>query len=156
MGERDPASILTDSQRKYLRGESEPAYPDKYDERIRTRIEWGMADMATLFKHLGDDERRKVFGPHYAGSKSLGQESAGETPGETSMAPPFMPRVFAFLALALNVDEAPPLPPIQERAFKNLVSDLESGIGIYLLEKFDIEAKVTVSIELDELTEAED
>lgn len=66
--ERDN-SLLTDSQRKYLRTRNteDGDYSRQMDHYLRNgiqdRVQSGILDFALLFEHLNDQERREIFGP---------------------------------------------------------------------------------------------
>lgn len=152
--DRKQASVLTDSQLRYLEGSNEPARPRKYDRRIRNRIHMGLLDLNLLFRYLEEDELRKVFGPHFAADEVELLQDRDEKIGPARAA---VPGAIAFLAWALDLDDAPILPPFDETqpAFQNLTTAIEKAVHKYLHRKKGILAQVDVDIELSDVDRGE-
>ena len=153
MSERDTASILTDSQRAYLKGEKEPQNPRNYDKRIRDRITAAMGDFAVLFENLPDDELAKIFGSS-TGEQITEAEIQQNGPPEGSEAFGNSFFAFAFLARALNLENErvyPKLAELGERqiAFQYFIEQAELGIDAYLREYHRQDVSVSVSIDIE-------
>lgn len=173
MSDPTQASLLTESQREYLRNGTkldggEVSNPYEYDKGIRKRLARLLMDMGTLFDELDGEELRKVFSEPYApitiGSNGdMKCDHCGEyvdavdhdcraedwNPNWYATAP----RAMAFLVWALNVDDEPPYPPFQEQqpAFGDFVEALERGVEKYLSEKHNLLATVDVQINLQDV-----
>lgn len=157
MPEDRPGSILTGRLERFVKGEEPAPNRSLYNKRVRRRIEYALVDLATLFEHLREEERRKIFGPHYGEigdpAVTYGQLSEGQDQPSTdgSYAPAYLPKAFAFFVWALNVNDDLIYPPFDERqpAFEGFEKVAAEGVKEYLFEKHDLLANVDVSIELD-------
>lgn len=176
------ASILTESQRKYLRDGTkldggEISNPYEYDKNIRKRVSRSLFDLLILFKHWEQDELRDVFSKPFAEISyhegSNGEENpycnaCGEyvesvnhdCPARKQEADWYAtaPGAFAFLTWALNVDDEMIYPPYEanQPAFDNFSDALEDGVSKYLAEKHNLVAGVSVSIELSDVDRLEE
>lgn len=61
MGDGTPTAILTNKQRKYLRGEEEPTQERTMRTRIRERVRQGLLDFVPLVKYLDENDRERIF-----------------------------------------------------------------------------------------------
>ena len=155
MSDGKPASVLTDSQREYLRGEKEPSNPREYDRRIRNRLEAAMSDFALLFEHMDEKEVRKTFGTGIAPQISAREQAENDLPQQSGAAQNSLFAI-AFLLRALDYSNEPISPVVedagkQQPAFQHFVRNTEFGIKLYLREYKDILSNPDVSIGLDDL-----
>jgi len=155
MSDGKPASVLTDAQRKYLRGEKEPQNTREYDRRIRNRIEAAMSDFALLFNHMNNDELKKVFGTNFAPGFTAADEAKGQVSGTPSAGTNSLFAI-AFLLKGLNAENEPVSPVLeaegkQQRAFRRFIQTVESGTRHYLQQEQDYIANIDVGINLDGL-----
>ena len=155
MSDGKPASILTDSQREYLKGENEPSNQREYDRRIRNRIEAAMSDFALLFEHMDEEEINKTFGSGFAPKIDLKDEAQGDMPQAPSTGANSLFAI-AFLLRGLNYGNEPISPVVeqagkQQPAFNHFIENAEFGIKLYLREYQDLLTNPDVSIGLGDL-----
>jgi hypothetical protein len=173
----DQASLLTESQRKYLKngktlGGDPVSNPYEYNTNIRKRLSRVLFDLNILFKQLDENELRRVFAEQFASVQfsSIKEqsdteelycnacdeyvESVSHDCTYRSLWYSTAPGAFAFLIWALNVNDESIFPPYNEYqpAFENFIKNAESGIEKYLVEKHDLTANASVSIELSDVT----
>lgn len=153
-----PASILTGSQREYVRGENEPSNERVYKGRIRDRIESGLSDLSLLFREYDSNEIRETFSG-YAPTVSTHDDAKGETPS-SHHAKLWDTGVIAFLIEALNESGEQILPQladedIEQPALKEFRKSVESGVEFYLEDK-SYYADVDVSIEINNIEHTEE
>jgi len=177
------ASILTESQRQYVKDGTKlsggpVSNASEYDKNIRKRLARALIDMRILYENLEQDELREVFSKRYAETEEL-RDNKGESHGwycsdcdehvesinhdcpareYESNWYSTAPGAFAFLAWALNVGDDPIYPPYQEAqpALENFSNFAEQGISDYLLDKHNLSANVTVSIEISDVDRADE
>jgi hypothetical protein len=171
------ASLLTESQRQYLRDgttlDGEPvSNPHEYDRNIRKRVAQALFDLNILFNEWDPEELRKVFSKRYSSVEFKTDDTGEEYPycevcekyvdsvqhdcqkeREFSNWYSTSPGAFAFFTWALNVTDDPLYPPYEthQPAFNELTEAIERGISKCLTEKHDLVANVSVSIELSDV-----
>jgi len=79
MGDQ-PSSILTASQREYLRGEKEPTHERIMRTRIRERVRAGIRDLALLIEKMSDEDIEQTFDP-----KTIHQQTARRNDNDVPM-----------------------------------------------------------------------
>ena len=150
-----PASMLTQSQREFVIGESEPSNKRVYQKRIRERIEAGLMDMALLSANYDTSQIRRSFNG-FAQPISKYDETQGNVP-TSGQAGAYAPGAIAFLVEGLNVDGEPIYPLIESKdgqeqpALSEFRKAVEQGVQQYLRENTRYVADVNVSIELNDI-----
>jgi len=145
---RKQASILTDSQLKFLAGESDPSNKSQTRARIRERIAQGLVDFSYLFRYLDEGELRQLFGPQYTEERWQARGGDTEGPGKERKAPgpaarPAVPDALAFLAWGMYLYDEP------NPGLGSFREDLEVGLSKFLSEKVGMSATVSVDIEVE-------
>jgi hypothetical protein len=156
------ASVLTDSQRKFVSGKKDPSNHRVYKQRIRKRIEYGLHDLGHLFREYDPEEIRAAFGG-FAGDISPHDEyneDQDQIPQGGSAAA-FAPGAVALLLQGLNHRGDPIYPMLEEEdreqpALAEFREAIEEGIRQYLREKTPYLADVNVSIDLDEISHTDE
>lgn len=178
MGDNDePAALLTNTQRDYLKGEKSvtPSYERNLRDNIHDRIEATMGDFVTLFCELDQEdvqeafdiskfatqigvdsekmsnELEKVTDPNKIDKESV-EEDVPQPRGTAANAP----AVIAFLLRGLNEEEQPIYEFFEgmdepQPAFRRFTEVVEQGISMYLQQETNYAASVSVSIDLENL-----
>lgn len=149
------AALLTNRQRRYLRGELTPSNERKMRGRIRKRISAGLEDGWLLHEHLSDDDVRLVFGDKHAEEYPDSKEIQEEEP-DSAVSPAGPAGVVAFLARGLNYENEPLYPGLDDLgdaqpALAGFTEACELAVEHYLKTHLKYDANVTVNIDLDNL-----
>lgn len=151
-----PASLLTNKQRKYLQGKAEPSNVSQTEGRMYERIERGLFDFYILFEYLNDEQLENVFGTRTGKHIERHKELQGDTPDQPAAAA-YTELAMAFFLRGLNYGDEDIYAGLEEStgepqpAFKHFIENVEKGIQRYLRDEKQRNADVTVNIELDNI-----
>lgn len=145
--DRDGTAILTDTYLKYMDPDDENprgyvSNPSQFKRRFHDRISRGVLDLTLLFELLDADDLRETFGPHYAGSPEWSNSELQEKPKKVGNPAGAIPGAMAFFAWALCHEHE---PQIQLGPF---IEAVELGLNQYLREKHNLQANVTVEVDV--------
>jgi len=149
----EQGALLTASQRKYIKGESdvEPgtSHARAVESRLRTRLRWGMYDFTLLLGHLAPEERKKVF--EEKGEKDGEEGLLGTTPLRTTIIDALG---FFYLVLADFDDWWARQERWEERdryavAAERFEELLSSGIARAFMSEGESVEEINVDIEID-------
>jgi hypothetical protein len=149
------ASMLTQSHREFVNGESEPSNARVYQKRIRDRIEAGLMDMTLLSANYDTSQIRQAFSG-YARPMSKYDETQDNIP-TTGQGGAYAPGAIAFLIEGLNYDEEPIDPLVESKdgreqpALSEFRKAVEQGVQQYLRQNTRYVADANVSIELNNI-----
>ena len=173
MSDDKPAALLTNTQRDYLNGESvTPNYERTLRDNIHDRIEATMGDFLLLFNELDQEDVREAFGTntghrigrdHMKAAESTDpEEEIDEEDLEEDVPTPRgtasnASGAIAFLLRGLNYGEKPIVEYLEDTdnpqpAFERFIETVELGVSLYLQEETNYTARVSVDINLEDLT----
>jgi hypothetical protein len=155
--DRPTHAILTESQRKLLRGDKDDlseAAVRSAKSRIRERIEQSLLDLRLLFLELDNDDIANIF--------DTAEETTPVGKDEEvllhSPASGYLPSALAFFVRASNPEDADVYEQLgaEQPAFAEFFNSVERAVERYLAAEKHLDADVTVNLTLKNVRPAEE